>query len=267
MPDEILDGSAASSTATDAQADTSAGTQNTDLADAQVPFHQHPRFQELIQQNRTYRGQIEQVGRTVQSLQQELQAIKAERQAAGQTQPSQEEVQAGNALVSLIRQHPELRGLLDAPKQLGNVRQLTERLERMERTQHSGITQSGRKVISDFVTSANLPKDSAGRLERYVLGHLHDDPDAMARFTSGDVSVIGEVLADLKTSLLDQARRDGTAALGATKNQLLRTVPPRQAGSQSGAVAPPKLEPGKEREHLAALHKQGDEMLERMLKG
>ena len=79
----------------------------------QPPFHQHPRFQQLIGENRTLKA-------AVQNLTQQVQGIQSKAaQQGGQLSPEDrfKYQQAAGALKQLLAEDPELKSLLDIAKQ------------------------------------------------------------------------------------------------------------------------------------------------------
>ena len=260
MPDEILDVTTAdSSTATSATAtaDTTAGSQNTGQADANgqpqyKSFHEHPDWQRREQ---TWQRRLEQRDR-------EWERRFQEHQRQPQTtprQPTLEQQEALRALRELQSYDPE------SARDRQELAALRQEVSQLRGHYQSAFTQQGRGELARMAGEIGLPNDAKSLrvIENAVTVYLADNPDAVQRFQAHDASVLKDAFKEFNDTFVSKLRRENAAATAQTKTQMLRTVPPRPAGSQSGPVAPPKLEAGKEREHMAALHKQAGEMLER----
>lgn len=237
MSDEMMGAEVADSPAADAtQADPSAGTQNTGIngqpTEASVPFHQHPRWQQMMAERNQSR-------QTIAELQQRLQQI----DQRTQPQPSPRDpsrVQAGDALRELIAEHPELKGLLDAPKYGEEITKLNQLVQGLVQTQQRAQVTAGRAPIAEAASKHGL---DAGRLERYVVGSLLDDPQALARYRAGDPSVVTEVLKDFEDNVSGKLSRPTAIATAQTK-LTTRNLPPRSAvGTPPGQAAPDVFDP------------------------
>lgn len=220
MPDEILDAGAESSTAT--QVDPSAGTQNTGTngqpAEANVPFHLHPRWQERTQEIQTLRAQNAQ-------LNQRLAQLEQRREQTGGPVSDEERAlkEARDAFYGKVA--PELK---DVPQLITGLAQ--------ER-----FVSSGERMIETFAKQHNL---DGAELSNSLAEIIKNNPALMARAQKGDVSLVSEYLRGIAPVIAamkkqgDSAQRTTAAATGQTK-LATRNLPPRSAvGGPSGQPAP-----------------------------
>lgn len=256
---QVADGADSTTADPAQQADPSAGTQNTGQpAEAQVPFHQHPRWQERTREIQTLRQQNQSLNTTLQQLQGRLQQLEAARSPS--TPPSQEELAAREALHRL---DPNLKNVGQYGEKLGELEGAVSEF-RQER-----FVTTGERQIEVFAKQHGL---DAATLSNTLTEIIKNDPALMERAQKGDARLVSQYLQGLQPVVASlrsqgqQAQREATVNAAQTKQQMLRTVPPRQAGSQSGAVAPPTLasDGSNAREHMAGLHKQADVLLERL---
>lgn len=258
MPPEVMDAMADPSTATGTDqtgtdAATSAETLKPDQAaqDTPPPFHEHPRFQELIGKNR----QLESV---VSRLSQQLAGLQRGRDG-DQTPP--EYVEAAEALFSkVLPAHPKLRALLELAER---APALTQSVESLTTAQRNGLLQAGRSQIATLSQTSKLPSDenSLNLIEEMVAGTIRRLPDGEARFLRGDLAIVKEAFEQVEKNFLSHLRREASAQLAQTKQKTSR-LPPAPRGGVPGSEGDLKLEPGKERDFTAALHKKALALLE-----
>ena len=249
----VVDG--ADSTTADPSATTSPATDaGQHPAEETLPFHQHPRWQERTREIQTLRQQNAQLNQQNAQINQRLQQLEQRREQTG-APPSDEERQLKDARDALYgKVAPELKDVGDVVQEFRQDR----------------FVSGGERMIEGFAKEHGL---NAVAISQNLAAIIKNDPQLMARAAKGDVSLVANLLgaiAPVVAAMKQQqtaAQRGTTAATAQTKTDMLRTVPPRPAGSQSGAVAPPKLAPdgSNAREHLEAMHKQGGQMLERLL--
>ena len=263
MSSEIVDAAAAdSSPAIDPSAPPQPDAQNgTPPAEAQVPFHQHPRWQELMRERAELRtsntqltGQVQQLTQAVQQMQQN-----APRQG---TPPNEEYVKAADALLKIMEVNPKLKallGLADAAPQLFKGYQGVQDLTQ---AQTQALLRSGRTEISSLATKAGLPAsdEDIDHLEEMVAGVIRRTPGAEERFRQGDLSVVNDAFKKITDGFVANLRRPAAAQLADTKNKVQR-LPPAPRGGLPGGAAPPKLEAGKERQYEQSLHQKAMDML------
>lgn len=265
MPDDVgvdaatsADPSSAAATTTDP----SAGTKNTDTngqpADANVPFHQHPRWQEVMRELKELRPLRGAYGQ----LQQELQALKTAGQPLNGQARDPERVAAIKALRSLFEEDPELKELLNATKHGEEITLLKGALGQYMQREQQGWVRTGREAISAFATANKLSEAAGKRLEGAVLGQIVAEPELLQRARSGDMTaVVKELLDGLDNDVFKTLRRADTAALVENKIAASKLPPALRAGSHAGPTAPPKVTAANEQEVRAGMREQLRAML------
>lgn len=265
MSGEIVDGAAvaAESSPADPSAIPQPGAQPDVQADpnANVPFHKHPRFQEIIRQNQDFRAQNGQLTTQVNQLTQAVQQLQQNRPQQGE-QPNAEFVRAAEALIQIMQVNPRLKallGLADAAPQLVKGYQGVQSLTQV---QQSNLLRSGRNEISSLASKAGLPADdeSVDLLEEMVAGVIRRTPGAEARFRQGDMGTVSEAFKKIQDGFVANLRRPAAASVAQTKDKV-RNLPPAPRGGLPGTPAPAKIEPGKERQYEQSLHQKAVDML------
>ncbi len=265
MPDEIMDGAVQTdSSAVDSSATTQPDAQNGIQAESQRPFHEHPRFQELIAQNRDFKSQNGQLTQQVQRLTQAVQSMQQNAPRNGQP-PSQEYMNAAEALIKVMEVNPRLKallGLADAAPQLVRGYQGVQQLSEQQST---SLLRTGRNEISSLATKANLPADdeSIDLLEEMVAGVIRRTPGAEEKFRQGDITTVTEAFKKIADGFVANLRRPASASVIQTKNKV-SNLPPAPRGGLPGQAAPAKLEPGKERQFEQSLHSKAMQMLQNL---
>ena len=216
-----------------AQADPSAGTQNTaQPAAAEVPFHQHPRWQQMMQERNADRQLITQLRQQADQFQKWQQA----QQQSGQPQPTDEQRAALAALRQLQSLDPE------SAKQQQRIDQLERALQGVVQHQQQVLTSQGKAQLSQMAADANLPTDpkSLAIVENAVTVYLADNPEAVARFRNHDLSVIKDAFNEFNTGFLGKLRREPLAQVAETKTAAQALPRPLRTGSAPGQAAPVK---------------------------
>ena len=210
-------------------------------------FHEHPDWQRMVSERRQDRATIQQLTRQVQEL-------TRAREDAGRTQPTREEMEAREALYRL---DPNLKGIGDLSQKIAGFEGVATTL-----LQNNFFSQ-GDAMIGRFAQQHGLKSEDVAKA---FYEAVSDDPAAMQRVERGDVRLITSwlkglepVVATMKTQTTN-AQREGAAATAQTKQTMLRTVPPRPAGSQSGPAAPKPLT-GDFRKDMKTLNDEADAML------
>jgi hypothetical protein len=271
----VQDVDAGSSTGTDSGADPSqATTQPVQPTEPQVPFHQHPRFQQLIRE-----GQLSR--QTIATLQQQLREESERRTAlerkftAGQSTPEEaeelrkaagaiERILMGNpeALERILLAHPKFKALAeDADK----LKATPGAVEQIQQAHSQALFRQAQHHIHDLAQSAGLPSDPKylSRLVRAVAAEAQSLPDGNSRFAAGDLSVLDEAFKALQTDFLATTQRAGTAQLLQTKSRT-QSLPPAPRGSAAGPPGLPKFDPNQPNalgKHMAQLDKIAGQML------
>lgn len=272
----VQDVDAGSSTGTDSGADPSQATTQPvqPPAEPQVPFHQHPRFQQLIRE-----GQLSR--QTIATLQQQLREESERRTAlekkftAGQSTPEEaeelrkaagalERILMGNpeALERILLAHPKFKALAENADKLMAT---TGGVEQIQQAQSQALYRQAQSHIHEMAKSAGLPSEPKylSRLVRAVAAEAQSLPDGNARFAAGDLSVLDEAFKALQTDFLATTQRAGTAQLLQTKSRT-QSLPPAPRGSAAGPPGLPKFDPNQPNalgKHMAQLDKIAGQML------
>lgn len=257
MPDEP-DVTAESSTAQTPAPESSAGTQITEpeQTDAETgkkpspePFHTHPRFQQLIKENRSLKQQLE----TFSAKLAQLEQAKPTSEAA----PSAEYVQAAEALLKVMEAHPTTKNLLQLSALAPDLARGYQGVTELRHAQQQALVQTAREQLQGLAKSAGLSEEPLflRRLEDMVQGAIAEDEELVTRFRSGDRKVVEEIFNAIKTGMFDALEKKATASLMQTKGKVT-ALSPRPQGVPAGEKPPPKLEPGKEREYEESVHQR-----------
>jgi hypothetical protein len=222
-------------------------------AEPQVPFHQHPRFQQLIREGQMSR-------QTIQTLQQQYEQSQAKlaelerKQNQGRTSPEEDEQlrQAGTALERIIMSNPEmLDRLLSAHPQFkawkDNADKLlatTDQTQQMAQAQGQALMRQAQGHIHGLAKEAGLPQDPGylQRLVRLVAAEAQQLEGGNQRFSQGDLSVLDEAFKALQQNFLAHSQRAGTAGLLQTKSRT-QSLPPTSRGGAAGPPGLPKFDP------------------------
>lgn len=242
MPDEILDGSAASSTATtDPSADTSAGTQNTDQANGQPQyrgFHEHPDWQRMVAERRQDRE-------TITALQRQIQGLSTAREQTGQPMSDEERQlrEARDAFYGKVA--PELK---DVAQQLQVFAQ-------------DRFVSSGERMIETFARQHGF---DAKDLTEDIADAIKQDQMLMARAKRGDASIIPLLLRSAAAAARSYQKRSAdtarTTASATAQTKIATTkLPPNTNGGVPGepvSPVPELLKQGDERGARASMHER-----------
>ena len=262
MSSEIVDAAAAeSSPALDPSATPPAAPSPEDQADLQVPFHKHPRFQELIAQNRDFKTQNGQLTQQVQQLTQAVQQMQRNAPSQG-APPNEEYVKAADALLKIMEVNPRLKALLGLADAAPKLNEGYQSVQQLQQAQTTALLRSGRSEISSLATKAGLPSsdEDIDLLEEMVAGVIRRTPGAEERFRQGDLSTIGDAFKKISEGFVANLRRPAAQNVIDTKNKV-RNLPPAPRGGLPGGAAPPKLEPGGERKFEQSMHQRAMDML------
>jgi predicted RNase H-like nuclease (RuvC/YqgF family) len=215
----------------------------------QVPFHQHPRWQQLMRERAQERQELAQLRAAAQRWQSQPQ---------GQPPPlSPEEQQAIQALRRLQSLDPE------SAKQQQRIEQLERMLQSVQQYQQTALTTQGRGQLQQMASEAGLPTDakSLAIIENAVTVFLADNPEAVQRFRNADLSVLKDAFSEFDKTFVSKLRREQQAATAQTKLNMTRTVPPRPTGGTPGPAAMPKAEDVGERAFLRQLSERASQRL------
>lgn len=227
-------------------------------AQSHVPYQ---RFAEINQKYRHFEAQAGQAARENADLKARIQQFESVARG-GAEPPSQEYLQAAEALLKIMEVNPRLKALLGLADNAPKLMQGYEGVERLTASQLQGFVRQGRTQIADLAKSSGLPSDaqSLDLIEELIAGLVRRSPEAQQRFRAGDLTVVNETFKTLADGFLASLRRQTAAGLQATKTRV-GALPPAPRGAPAGPPAPDKPQPGKEREFLAKLHARANQLL------
>lgn len=217
------------------------------------PFHQHPRFQQLIRDGQMSKQTIAQLQQQVEQYQQKFAEL--ERKAnQGRTSPEEDEQLrlAGSALERILMSNPELLDrLLSAHPKFKTLSENADKLlattgqtEQMQQAQSQALMRQATGHIHTLAKEAGLPQDPAylQRLVRLVAAEAQAIEGGNQRFSQGDLSVLDEGFKALQSNFLAHTQRAGTAGLLQTKSRT-QSLPPAPRGGAAGPPGLPRFDP------------------------
>ena len=246
-------------------ADTPPGAQpGSPAADKLTPFHQHPDWQRMVRDRNDANARAHQ-------LEQRLRQLETTPRTPGTPRTPEEQrarADALQALNDLVGDDPKWKAVLALAQHGPQIVQGLQGVQNLTRAQQDGLVRGARTELSSLAKEAGLPHtgDALDTIEDIVTGIIGRDPDAMQKFQQGDTSVVSAAFKKLADGFVANLRRSSTATLVDTKNKV-RQLPPVSRGGPAGPAAPAKLEPGKEREYEAGLHKSARARLAELLTG
>lgn len=247
-------------------ADTSAGTQNTGNGQPNVappvkeaPFHQHPRFQQLIGENRSLKGELGQLKQALDELK------RTASQPARSVEDREQRSAAIKALKELMAEDPELAELMAIRKEFPSIKQGVQGVGEVARAQQDMQLRTARSHIEQLAKDAGLPSDP--KFTKYVSQMValatKDIDGGESRFERGDLSVLDEAFKNIE-GFLSQVKRDAATTTLQTKAKT-KQLPPVPRGGAPGQDALPKLKPGEERAYREQLHSSASNRLASLL--
>jgi hypothetical protein len=233
--------------------------------EVQPPFHQHPRFQSLIAENRSLKEASQQLNHRLAQLE-ELQTTAGN---GGLNADEQRQyAEAATALKRIFAADPELKALFESRNYLPRLAEGYQSVQRLTQAQAQAQQETARAHIAQLASKEGLPSDKKWltHLTRLVAGAAMGLEDGNGRYDRGDLSVLDEAFDAVKGDFLALMRQGTVASTLQTKNKL-KSLPPAPRGGAVGPEAPTPIEPGKEREFTQNLHKRGLAMLKEKLTG
>lgn len=227
------------------------------------PFHTHPRFRELVTENRTMKG-------TIQELQTRLTQLESTATATGTltAEERQQYTEAATALKRIFAMDPDLKMLLESRDYLPRLAEGYQSVQQLTAAQARNQQTAAKSHIARLAQEEGLPTDPkwVAHLVRLVAGAAMGLPDGDQRYDQGDLSVLDEAFTAVKGDFITALRQAGAASLTQSKGKV-KTLPPAPRGTSAGEPAPLKVEPGKAREFARGMHQRGLSLLKERLSG
>lgn len=220
-----------------------------------VPFHQHPRWQQVIRENQ----QLKQGYAGLQQKVQQLETLQQKAQQQGGLSQDDRKAysEAYAALEQVLAASPKGQALLRMAEQAESIQGLQQGVQQMQQAQRQALARQGVSHIHDLAKKAELPADPnyLARLVNLVEAEALQIPDGRQRFAQGDLSVLDEAFQAVKEQFLTHMQRASTAGLLDTKRKT-QGLPPVGRGAAAGPPGLSKFDPTKPnavRERLAEL--------------
>lgn len=202
-----------------------------------APFHEHPRFKELIEQNRTYKEQAQKQSEQLMRLQYQFEANEKARQALTPKTPSEEE----ELLKQVESVNPQfakyIKGLAEQAKQ---VTGLQEKLSNFEKYQQQTTQQQfANQAVSHFqnlLESNKISPEMRPRYEREVRAIVYEKEARGEKLGIKDLDGIFSSVHDEYGKFLESFRRQDRASYAAAKRS--DTAP---ASTTGGAATSPGM--------------------------
>lgn len=204
------------------------------------PFHQHPRFQQLIGENRSLKGEVTTLRQAVEDLK------RTATQPARTPEQREERAQALRVLKELQSEDPEYQELQQIRKEWAQIKQGYEGIGQVALSQQRAQVAQARSHISNLAKEAGLPGNEQylNRLTRFIVAELRVNPEHVARFENGDLSVVTDAFQAVHKDFLGSVKREAATNVLNAKNNLQRLPPRPGAGGAAGKEAPMTLKPG-----------------------
>lgn len=198
----------------------------------QLPFHNHPRWQEVNRQLQTYRqyGDPNTIAERLQQrqayenyiLSQWQQARQAEQPKMGLEAMSEEDRQVREKILSLF-------------PHLANSEQRTAQADTWVATQQRAIVSRGREVVTGYANTMGIQTPLGHQaMENAITAIIDSNEGALERFKGGDTTIVQHAVAALDAYVFEPIRR---AAVTQYVNSKQKTVGlPRTMGTNTQGI-------------------------------
>ena len=184
----------------------------------QVPFHEHPRFKELIEERRAFKEQLDQAKGYMEAMQKEMQAL---RQPAT---PQKKEEPYKQLLDQIEQVNPQfaayqrqlLQDLEQAKSQAGLAKEVQSRLEQYEtrETQTQALNR-----FQSLMEQNKIPEGFKKRYEREVRALAVEEESQGTRLTVKDVDRLFKSVHDEFTPFIEGIKRESLKGYVKDKKQ------------------------------------------------
>lgn len=200
----------------------------------QVPFHEHPRFKELIEERRAYKEQLDQTKGYVEAMQRELHAERAARQV----KPTVSNEPKYKALLEQVRAvNPEfaqlqeelMSSLEEAKKEASNSKKALDRLDAYEQREFQNAAIS---KLSTLMESNKIPDPMRKRYDREVRAMAYEEEMQGKKLSLADVDRLFKAVHEEYAPFVESIKRESLK--GYVKEKKSDTAP---AGATGGTAA------------------------------
>lgn len=174
-----------------------------------VPFHKHPRFTELIDQNRTYKSELDQYKGALEMMQRELQASRQAPKAESKPQESKhkqliEQLKAVNPEFAAF-QEEMLQNLEEAKKESALAKEVQKRLENYEQRE---FQTSAVSKLNSLYEQNNVPETLRKRYDREVRALAYETESQGKKLGLQDVEKLFKSVHDEYTPFIESLKRE-----------------------------------------------------------
>jgi hypothetical protein len=197
-------------------------------SESQVPFHEHPRFKELIEERRAFKEQLDQTRGYTEALQRELQALRVPRQDNKPEEPKHKELieHLRSINPSFAQFQEELINNLEATRKEASIaKELQKRLDAYEQREFQ--TQALSR-ISNLMESNKIPESLRKRYDREIRALAYDEEIQGKKLGLNDVDRLFKSVHDDYTPFIETLKRD--TLKGYVKEKKQDTAPASTTG-------------------------------------
>lgn len=214
-------------------------------AEKQPPFHEHPRWQQMLGQNRQLQGTVQQLSQRIQQM--EALQQKAAQQGSLSAADLAQYQEAGAAMEKIMQATDWGRDLLAMRAQKAQLESGQQTLTRIQQQQAQALSRQSISHITNLAEKAGYDVKNqpwVASLVRGIAAHALATPGANERFDQGDLTVLDEVFKEYQETFLSRLQRAGQAQTLATK-QRTASLPPAPRGGAAGPPGLPKFDGSK----------------------
>lgn len=173
-----------------------------------TPFHEHPRFKEVIEQNRGYKSELEQTKSVINQLQQQLDMIK--QQTAPKTEPVKDPF-----LADLEKINPAYaKSLQSIYDRAGKTEELERRLAAYESQQ---FAEKAYAHFDKLLATAKVPEEMKSVYTDAVEAEVYRRESKGQKLGLGDLDAIFNSFHSKYSKFLEERERQITAKYVTTK--------------------------------------------------
>lgn len=211
--------------------------------EAHVPFHKHPRFQEVIEQNRAYKSDLDQTRGYLEAMQRELQAMKAVPQA----QPKPNEPKYKQLIDNLKTVNPEfaqfqedmIKNLEEARQEASAAKEVQKRLEAYEQREFQTNAMSR---LNNLYETNKVPEVIRKRYDREVRSLAYELEVQGKRLQLKDIDSLFKSVHEEYTPFLESLKRE--TLKGYVQGKKSDSIPAPATGGAPAVSGAKKIQAG-----------------------
>lgn len=177
--------------------------------ESNVPFHEHPRFKELIDERRAFKEQLDQAKGYMEAMQRELQAVRT--QTAPRAVP---EVSKYKSLIDQMRAvNPEFaqfqEELVTKLESFQKKAEASEKLQaRLDSFEQQNFATSAVSKLSNLLESNKIPEALRKRYDREVRAMAYEEEAQGKKLSLNDVDRFFKAVHEDYTPFLENIKRE-----------------------------------------------------------